>query len=214
MQAIYYFVCCAFDLGKSFSHRKRTRLFVVQQEVSLCSEVSSPLSNDFHGPSLWAVDLCDACMSSNEGLHWVQSSWNFFETFNSLDKVQIPIPGFSNTFFLLILEEFNCTNTIRSSAMLLSSSHSLVVSITILQFMPDCSYSVQGALSVNHNVIILMAGMDHHDICYSLPWFWWVPIVHSLCHHVYEWRRVQSSKWCVVCVNTSIQPERLQNIIM
>ena len=69
MQAIYYSVGCAFDLGKSFSHRKRTRLFVDQQDVSLCSEVSSPLSNNFQGHFQCAVDLSDACMSSNEGLH-------------------------------------------------------------------------------------------------------------------------------------------------
>ena len=50
MQANYYSACCAFDLDKSFSHQKRTRLLVVQLDVSLCSEVSAPLSNDFHGP--------------------------------------------------------------------------------------------------------------------------------------------------------------------
>ena len=69
VQAIYYSAYCAFGLGKSFSHRKRSRLLVVQQDVSLCSEVSSPLSNDFHRPFLRAVDLCDVCMRSNEGLH-------------------------------------------------------------------------------------------------------------------------------------------------
>ena len=71
MQAICYSACCAFDLGKSFSYRKRTRLFVVQQDVSLCSEVSSPFSDDFHGPFLGTVDLCDACMSSREALELV-----------------------------------------------------------------------------------------------------------------------------------------------
>ena len=60
-------------------------------------------------------------------------------------------------------------NAIRKSVMLLSSSHSLIVSITILQFMPDCFYSVQGALSSNHNLFILTVGVDHHDTCYSLP---------------------------------------------
>ena len=69
MQAIYYYACCALDHGKSFSHQKRTRLFVVHQDVSLCSEVSSPLSNDFHRHFLRAVDLSDACMSSNKGLY-------------------------------------------------------------------------------------------------------------------------------------------------
>ena len=60
-------------------------------------------------------------------------------------------------------------NVIRKSVMLFSSSHSLVVSITILQFMPDCFYIVQGALSSNHNLLIFMAGVDYHDTCYSLP---------------------------------------------
>ena len=47
MQAIDYSACCAFDLRKSFSHQKRS---VDQQDASLFSDVSSPLSNDFHGP--------------------------------------------------------------------------------------------------------------------------------------------------------------------
>ena len=56
-----------FDRGESFSHRKRTGLFVVQQDVSLCSEVSSHLSSDVHRPFLLAVDPCDVCVSSSEG---------------------------------------------------------------------------------------------------------------------------------------------------
>ena len=51
-QTIYYSACCAFDLGKSFYKGKRTRLFVVQQDVSLYSDVSSPLPSYFHGPFL------------------------------------------------------------------------------------------------------------------------------------------------------------------
>ena len=106
-------------------------------------------------------------------------------------------------FFLQMFEELCCTNGSRSSVMLLSSSNSLVVSIAILQYMHDCFYSVQGALGSNYNLLILMAGADHHDTSYYLPWFRWVPVIHSICHHVYEWRRVQAFKWCVVCVNTS-----------
>ena len=44
MKAICYSTCC--DSDKKCSHRKRTRLFVVQQNVSVCLEVSSPLSNE------------------------------------------------------------------------------------------------------------------------------------------------------------------------
>ena len=38
----HYSVCYALNIVK--------RLVVVQQDVSLCSEDSSPLSNDFHRP--------------------------------------------------------------------------------------------------------------------------------------------------------------------
>ena len=90
------------------------------------------------------------------------------ETLNSRDKSLIPMPGSSKT-SLQIFGEFCCTNAIRSSVMLRSSSHSLVVSMAIHKFIPDCYYSVQGALSSNHSLLILMAGVDHHDTCYSLP---------------------------------------------
>ena len=91
------------------------------------------------------------------------------ETLNSRDKALIPMRGSSMTSPLQILEEFCRTNAIRLLAMSLSSSHSLVVSITIIHFMPDCSYSALGALSSNRNLLILMAGVDHHDTCYSPP---------------------------------------------
>ena len=91
------------------------------------------------------------------------------ETFLSCYKAPIPIAGSSKTFFLQIFKEFCYMQAIRSTVMLLSSSHNLVVSIANLHLMPDCIYSVQGALSSNHNVFILMVNMDNHGTSYSLP---------------------------------------------
>ena len=73
--------------------------------------------------------------------------------------------------YLHIFKEFCRTNAIRSSVVLLSSIHILVVYVTLLLFMPDCPHSVQGALSSNRNLLILMTGVDYHDTWYSLPWF-------------------------------------------
>ena len=69
MQAIYYSACCAFDLGKSFSHRKKADCLWFSRIFHFAQKFLHLFLNDLHGPFLSAVDLCDACLSSNEGLH-------------------------------------------------------------------------------------------------------------------------------------------------
>ena len=90
------------------------------------------------------------------------------ESFYQRDKALIQMPGSSETYYGRFFRN-SAIRTQSDHVMLLSSSHSLVVSITILQFMPDCFYSVQGALSSNHNLLILMADVHHHATCNSLP---------------------------------------------
>ena len=210
MQAIYYSACCAFGLGKVFLIGIEPDCLLISR-MSLFAQKFLPLC-----PTIFTGLFCEQLTSAM--LVWV--AMNVYieyklhgrgRKFNLCEKALILMPGsskaFSADFRGILLYKRN------QIVCLFSSSHSLIVYIAVLQFMPDCLYCIQGALSSNHNLLLLMAGVDHHDTCYSLPWFRWVPVIHSLCHHVYEWRRVQAFKWCVVCVSTSNQPNKNNKIL-
>lgn len=95
-------------------HQRRTRLSLVQQDVSSCLGVSLALSDSFIELFLKEVDIYTSCMTGSGGSHSRPATWWKLKHPFSTPKPVFTCLGLHHV-LLQLLDEFWCMDTIRMS---------------------------------------------------------------------------------------------------